>query len=103
AQRELDEYFQGRRRAFATPRAPRGTDFQRAVWAALLEIPFGETRTYTEIARKVGRPRAVRAVGSANAMNPLSVLVPCHRVLGAGGALTGYAGGTDRKQWLLDH
>ena len=103
AQWELDEYFGAVRKTFATPLAPRGTNFQALVWSALREIPFGETRTYAEIARRVGRGRAMRAVGGANANNPLSVFVPCHRVIGADGSLTGYDGGIDRKRWLLEH
>jgi len=105
ARRELSEYFAGSRLSFDTPLAPApsrtGTDFQHAVWNALLEIPYGETRTYTEVARIIGRPRAVRAVGAANALNPISILVPCHRVIGGSGSLTGYAGGVETKRWLL--
>jgi methylated-DNA-[protein]-cysteine S-methyltransferase len=106
ARRELAEYFAGRRTRFETPLAPAeirgGTDFQRAVWDALLNIPFGETRSYGELARAVGRPRAVRAVGAANALNPISIFVPCHRVVGSAGALTGYAGGIEAKRFLLE-
>lgn len=80
-----------------------GTDFQRSVWAALRAIPVGETRTYGQLAAAIGRPSAVRAVGLANGSNPVAVIVPCHRVIGANGALTGYAGGLERKQWLLEH
>ena len=103
AARELAEYFAGRRRAFSTPLAAQGTDFQRAVWGALAEIPYGARRSYLEIARSLGREGAVRAVGAANARNPLSIFVPCHRVVAANGALTGYAGGLAAKQWLLAH
>lgn len=103
AERELGDYFAGRRTEFSLPLAPRGTDFQRAVWRALARIPCGETRSYAEIARTVGRPDAVRAVGAANGRNPLSIVVPCHRVIGKGGALTGYAGGLPMKAWLLRH
>jgi len=103
ARAQLDEYFAGRRRAFELPLAPRGTAFQRAVWTGLLDIPFGETRTYGALARAVGRPSAARAVGAANGANPLSIVVPCHRVVGAEGSLTGYAGGEERKRWLLRH
>ncbi|MBI2898531.1 MAG: methylated-DNA--[protein]-cysteine S-methyltransferase [Deltaproteobacteria bacterium] len=103
AARELDEYFRGERRRFAIPLAPAGTEFERRVWRALAEIPFGELRSYGEVARAIGRPRAARAVGAANARNPLSIIVPCHRVVGANGALTGYAGGLAIKQWLLEH
>lgn len=103
ARRQLGEYFDGRRRRFDLPLRPAGTPFQRAVWQALLAIPYGSTRSYGELARLLGRPAAARAVGAANAKNPLGILVPCHRVLGCGGALTGYAGGAERKRWLLDH
>ena len=102
ATRQLAEYFAGRRRAFDLPLAPSGTDFQRQVWAALAEIPYGETRSYGQIAAAIGRPGASRAVGMANGRNPVSVVVPCHRVVGASGSLTGYAGGPERKQFLLD-
>ena len=101
ARRELLDYFAGERRAFDLPLAPVGTDFQRAVWAALAAIPYGQTRTYGALAAAVGRPRAVRAVGQANHKNPLPILLPCHRVVGKGGALTGYAGGLDLKRALL--
>lgn len=103
AERELAAYFGGEPVRFSTPLAPVGTAFQRAVWSALLAIPLGETRSYAALARAIGRPTASRAVGAANGLNPLSVFVPCHRVIGAGGALTGYAGGIDSKRWLLDH
>ena len=101
ARRELDDYFAGRRRRFSVPLDPQGTDFQKRAWAALLEIPFGETRTYGQQARAMGRPKAVRAVGAANARNPIGIIVPCHRVIGANGALTGYAGGLRSKEYLL--
>jgi methylated-DNA-[protein]-cysteine S-methyltransferase len=100
---QLAEYFAGDRDSFDLPLEPEGTEFQRAVWNALEEIPFGETRSYGEIALAVGRPKAARAVGMANNRNPIAVIVPCHRVIGAGGALVGYAGGLERKTWLLDH
>ena len=103
AVRELGEYVRGTRRSFSLPLAPQGTAFQRAVWDQLAAIPCGETRTYAEIARAIGRPRAARAVGAANARNPLAIVVPCHRVIGGDGELTGYAGGIDRKRWLLAH
>jgi methylated-DNA-[protein]-cysteine S-methyltransferase len=103
ARRELDEYFAGRRLRFEVPLALSGTGFQQAVWSALTEIPFGTTTSYIALAARIGRPRAVRAVGAANARNPVSILVPCHRVIGADGALRGYAGGEARKRWLLDH
>lgn len=102
--RELEAYFAGTLVEFTTPFSPpAGTPFQRAVWTALSDIPFGATVTYREIARRVGRPTAMRAVGAANGRNPISIIVPCHRVIGAGGSLTGYGGGLDRKQWLLEH
>jgi methylated-DNA-[protein]-cysteine S-methyltransferase len=107
ARLELAEYFAGERTCFDTPLAPPairgGTDFQHAVWNALVGIPFGETRSYGDIARFIGRPSAVRAVGAANALNPISILVPCHRVIGGAGSLTGYAGGLENKRWLLAH
>lgn len=99
--RQLGEYFEGRRRRFDLPLGPVGTSFQRAVWRELLQIPHGETRSYGQLAKALGRPAAARAVGAANGRNPLSIVVPCHRVLGATGALTGYAGGEARKAWLL--
>ena len=103
ARRQLDEYFAGRRRTFELALAPRGTDFQRAVWRQLVAIPFGVTKTYGELARALGCPTAARAVGAANGQNPISIVVPCHRVIGKDGALRGYAGGEPRKRWLLDH
>ncbi len=103
ARRQLEEWFAGRRLRFDLPLRPSGTPFQLEVWRALGEIAFGETRTYAEIAARVGRPGAARAVGAASGRNPLAILVPCHRVLGARGALTGYAGGLERKRWLLAH
>ena len=101
AERELEEYFAGRRTAFSVPLSMHGTPFQMEVWAALRAIPYGETRSYGELARRIGRPGACRAVGMANHVNPLPILVPCHRVLGADGHLTGYAGGLDVKKYLL--
>lgn len=98
---QLAEYFAGERTAFDLPLAPHGTAFQQAVWAALRDIPYGETRSYGELAAALGRPGASRAVGLANGRNPISIVVPCHRVVGAGGKLTGYAGGMERKSWLL--
>lgn len=103
AARELGEYFAGQRRAFTVPLDVRGTDFQRSVWAALLTIPFGETRSYAAIARAVGRPTAFRAVGAANGRNPISIIAPCHRVIGTDGTLTGFAGGLAAKELLLAH
>ena len=101
AREALLAYFAGERRDFDLPLAPAGTDFQRAVWDALRAIPYGQTRTYGEIAAAVGRPKAVRAVGQANHVNPLPIFIPCHRVVGKGGALTRYAGGLDLKRALL--
>jgi len=101
AERQLAGYFTGERRTFDLPLDFRGTDFQKQVWAALLAIPFGETRSYARIAAEIGRPRAVRAVGAANARNPISIVAPCHRVIGANGALTGFAGGLPAKRFLL--
>jgi methylated-DNA-[protein]-cysteine S-methyltransferase len=100
---QLAEYFAGRRHAFELPLAPRGTAFQALVWDALTRIPLGETRSYRSLARSVGRPSASRAVGAANGRNPLSIIVPCHRLIASNGALTGYAGGLPAKRWLLDH
>ena len=99
---QLAEYFAGSRSTFEVPLAPRGTAFQRRVWAALCDIPYGSTETYGELAARIGSPRSVRAVGGATGRNPIGIIVPCHRLVGAGGALTGYAGGLDRKRWLLD-
>lgn len=101
AQRQLEGYFAGARTDFDLPLAPRGTPFQQEVWAALQEIPYGETRTYQQIAEAVGRPKASRAVGGACHRNPIGIIIPCHRVVGASGSLTGYAGGLDRKAALL--
>jgi methylated-DNA-[protein]-cysteine S-methyltransferase len=99
---QLDEFFAGERRTFDVALAPRGTSFQRAVWDALRTIPYGTTATYGEIAARVGRPTAVRAVGAANGRNPIPIIVPCHRVIGSNGTLTGYAGGLATKQQLLE-
>lgn len=98
---QLAEYFAGTRQSFALPLHVTGTDFQRAVWHALTRIPYAATRSYGELAQQIERPRAVRAVGLANGRNPISIVVPCHRVIGANGSLTGYGGGLDRKRWLL--
>lgn len=98
---QLDAYFAGTRRRFDLPLAPRGTSFQRRVWDALAAIPFGATRTYADIAAAIGSPAAVRAVGAANGRNPISIVIPCHRVVGSGGALTGFAGGLAAKRHLL--
>ncbi|HEY7818820.1 MAG TPA: methylated-DNA--[protein]-cysteine S-methyltransferase [Vicinamibacteria bacterium] len=99
---ELRSYFEGRRRTFSLPLAPVGTPFQKRVWTVLREIPYGETVSYTELARRAGRPHAVRAAGAANGRNPISILIPCHRVVGKGGSLTGYGGGLGRKRALLE-
>lgn len=101
ASRQLEEYFAGKRKQFDLPLSLRGTEFQRQVWAALRDIPYGETRNYGQIAQAVGRPKAVRAVGMANHRNPISIIVPCHRVVGADGSLTGYGGGLENKKFLL--
>jgi methylated-DNA-[protein]-cysteine S-methyltransferase len=101
--RQLQEYFDGSRLVFEIPLAPEGTDFQRRVWMALRDIPYARTVSYGDIAREVGNPRGVRAVGLANGRNPIAIIVPCHRVIGANGSLTGYGGGLDRKRWLLAH
>jgi methylated-DNA-[protein]-cysteine S-methyltransferase len=103
ARAQLAEYFSGERQRFDLPLAPRGTPFQLRVWRALQEIPFGRTMSYGELARRLGSPTAMRAVGGANARNPIAVIVPCHRVIGANGALTGFGGGMQRKRWLLEH
>lgn len=100
---QLAEYFAGERTAFDLDLAPRGTAFQRRVWQALLGIGWGQTSTYARLAAETGAPGASRAVGAAVGRNPLSVVVPCHRVVGSSGALTGYAGGLERKRWLLEH
>jgi len=102
AVRQLEEYFQSERRRFELELEPEGTDFEYRVWSAVQRIPYGATDTYGEIARRLGEPDAARAVGHANARNPIAIIVPCHRVIGADGDLTGYAGGLDRKKWLLD-
>jgi len=100
-ERELDDYFAGRLTHFTVPLDMRGTDFQTSVWRALLTIPFGETRSYADIATQIGRPTATRAVGAANGRNPISIIAPCHRVIGANGTLTGFAGGLAAKEYLL--
>ncbi|MEO7111323.1 MAG: methylated-DNA--[protein]-cysteine S-methyltransferase, partial [Polyangiaceae bacterium] len=96
-------YFSGNLQTIKTPLAAKGTAFQQKVWAALRTIPFGETWSYVQLAKKIGKPNASRAVGMANSRNPIAILVPCHRVIGASGALTGYAGGLENKKWLLEH
>lgn len=103
AAHELDGYFAGTLDVFTVPLAPRGTPFQCAVWQALVAIPFGERRAYRDIARTLDKVGAERAVGNANGKNRIGIIVPCHRVVGADGTLTGYAGGLDKKQWLLEH
>lgn len=99
---QVTDYFAGKRRAFDVPLDFRGTDFQRSVWHALLTIPFGETRSYAQIAQQIGRPTASRAVGAANGRNPVSIIAPCHRVIGTNGTLTGFAGGLEAKRMLLE-
>ncbi len=101
AERQLQSYFEGRLSQFSLKLDFKGTDFQKKVWEALLTIPFGETRSYGQIARQIGSPKAVRAVGAANGKNPISIVAPCHRVIGANGALTGFAGGVAAKKYLL--
>jgi methylated-DNA-[protein]-cysteine S-methyltransferase len=103
ARRELDAYFAGRLRTFSIPLAPNGTEFQRRVWSALCDIPFGTTISYADLARRLSKAAAVRAVGAANGRNPIPIIVPCHRVIGSDGSLTGFGGGIARKRWLLEH
>ena len=100
---QLQSYFAGELRDFELPLAAEGTPFQQRVWRALCDIPYGETISYGELARRTGQPKASRAVGLANGQNPISIVVPCHRVIGANGSLTGYGGGLERKRWLLAH
>lgn len=100
---QLDEYFKGERREFSFPYQMEGTDFQKSVWNALKEMPYGETGSYKDIAVSIGNEKAIRAVGSANGKNKLSIVIPCHRIIGINGKLTGYAGGVWRKEWLLEH
>ena len=100
---QLNEYFEGKRQNFDLLLNPEGTEFQKKVWAALLEIPFGKTISYLELSMKLGDVKAIRAVASANGKNPLWIIIPCHRVIGSDGSLTGYAGGLHRKKWLLNH
>ncbi len=102
AERQLNEYFARKRRSFSVPLDMRGTHFQRSVWETLLAIPFGETRTYGQLAKQLGNPQAARAVGAANGRNPISIIVPCHRVIGSSGRLTGFAGGLEAKERLLN-
>ncbi|GAB4514024.1 MAG: methylated-DNA--[protein]-cysteine S-methyltransferase [Allomuricauda sp.] len=100
---QLEEYFEGNRTVFELRLNPSGTDFQKKVWEALLQIPFGKTISYLELSKQLGDVKAIRAVASANGKNPLWIVVPCHRVIGTNGDLTGYAGGLHRKKWLLEH
>ena len=99
--KQLDEYFLGRRKNFDLPICPKGSDFQKLVWSELLKIPYGELKTYKDIAISIGNPNASRAVGNANNKNPIAIIIPCHRVIGSNGNLTGYAGGLDKKQKLI--
>ena len=103
ALQQIDEYFRGKRTSFSLELVFRGTEFQTAVWRRVIEIPYGETRSYREIAEAVGKPKAVRAVGTANAGNKIGIVIPCHRVIGSDGELIGYGGGLWRKEWLLAH
>jgi len=100
---QLNEYFAGQRKAFDLPLRYAGSPFQQRVWAGLLSIGYGETLSYLDLARRLGDEKSLRAVGQANGQNPIAIVIPCHRVIGAGGALTGYGGGLGRKRWLLDH
>tara|TARA_R110002051_G_scaffold244070_1_gene304054 strand:- start:19304 stop:19777 length:474 start_codon:yes stop_codon:yes gene_type:complete len=100
---QLQEYFSGKREEFQLDLNPEGTDFQKKVWNALLEIPFGKTTSYLQLSKTLGDVKAIRAVAAANGKNPLWIVIPCHRVIGSDGSLTGYAGGLHRKQWLLEH
>ncbi len=100
---QLREYFEGKRKSFDLELNPQGTDFQKKVWKALLDIPFGKTLSYLELSKKLGDVKAIRAVAAANGKNPLWIVVPCHRIIGSDGSLIGYAGGLHRKKWLLEH
>ncbi len=99
----MDEYFNKKRKKFDLPLQPQGTNFQKAVWDALLEVPYGTTVSYFDIAKKVDNPKAVRAAGGANGKNPITIIIPCHRIIGSNGKLVGYGGGLWRKKWLLQH
>ncbi len=101
--KQLDEYFQGTRQKFSLKLNPTGTEFQKRVWNELTKIPFGKTISYSELSKKLGDIKAIRAVANANGKNPIWIVIPCHRVIGSNGSLTGYAGGLHRKKWLLDH
>jgi methylated-DNA-[protein]-cysteine S-methyltransferase len=100
---QLDEYFKGNRTLFDLPLQPAGTNFQQTVWNELLKIPYGDVATYLQMAKRLGNIKVIRAAASANGKNPIGIIIPCHRVIGADGKLTGYAGGLHRKQWLLEH
>ncbi|PKA82863.1 methylated-DNA-[protein]-cysteine S-methyltransferase [Ulvibacter sp. MAR_2010_11] len=100
---QLTEYFEGKRSQFDLQLSPEGTEFQKKVWHLLTTIPFGKTSSYQEIANKLGDPKVIRAAASANGKNPIAIIIPCHRVIGSDGSLTGYAGGLHRKKWLLEH
>lgn len=100
---QLQEYFEGTRTSFSLKLNPKGTSFQKKVWKQLAEIPFAKTASYQEIANRLGDPKVIRAAASANGKNPIAIIIPCHRVIGSDGSLTGYAGGLHRKKWLLDH
>ena len=101
--RQLEEYFLNQRRTFDLPLHPQGTSFQRAVWQMLAEVPYGKTMSYMELTRRLGDEKAIRAVAAANGKNPIWIIIPCHRIIGSNGDLTGYAGGLGRKKWLLEH
>lgn len=101
--KQLKEYFEGKRKDFTVPLITPGTDFQQAVWKELMNIPYGSTRSYHEQSVKMGKPDSIRAVANANGMNRIAIIIPCHRVIGSDGSLTGYGGGLKRKKWLLDH
>ncbi len=103
AEEQLGEYFDGERKDFDLPLAPEGTDFQKQVWDALLELPYGQTTTYLKLSEKIGNVKAIRAVGKANGQNPIPIVIPCHRVIGSDDSLIGYGGGIERKRWLLQH
>ena len=100
---QLDEYFSGERKSFTFQLSPQGTDFQRSVWLALLQVGYGKTSSYGDIAKLIGKPKASRAVGAANGANPIPIVIPCHRIIGSAGKLTGFGGGLPTKQWLLAH
>lgn len=100
---QLNEYLAGERNSFDLKLSPEGTEFQKRVWTALQEIPFGKTETYQKMANRLGDPKVIRAAASANGKNPIAIIIPCHRVIGTDGSLTGYAGGLHRKKWLLEH